>query len=59
MTSTTVYLTEEQQQHLGEVSERRRVPKAVLIREGIDLVLAEHGAPLAGGVREGETHVDS
>jgi len=66
MTSTTVYLTEEQQERLSDVSARLRVPKAVLIREGIELALAErgatpdlataqHGAPpdCAEGLREG------
>jgi len=56
MTSTTVYLTEEQQERLSDVSARLRVPKAVLIREGIDLAIAQHGAPsdCAEGLREGE-----
>lgn len=57
MTSTTVYLTQEQQKRLDEVGSRIRVPKAVLIRQGIDLALAQHSAPLTGGVQEGD-HVD-
>lgn len=53
MTSTTVYLTEEQQARLDAVRERTRMPKAVLIREGIDLALARHSVPLgAEGLRE-------
>jgi hypothetical protein len=53
MTSTTVYLTEDQQARLGATSSRLRVPKAVLIREGIDLALTARGGPLQAGVRGG------
>ena len=53
MTSTTVYLTEDQQERLGAVAGRLRVPKAVLIREGIDLALAARSGPLSAGVRGG------
>lgn len=45
MTSTSVYLTEEQQKRLLSVGRRLRVPMAVLIREGIDMVLTARGAP--------------
>jgi predicted transcriptional regulator len=53
MTSTTVYLTEDQQSRLGAVADRLRVPKAVLIREGIDLAITARGGPLLAGVRGG------
>ena len=53
MTSTTVYLTEEQQARLDAVRAVKRVPKAVLIREGIELALARHGAPAETGVLGG------
>lgn len=53
MTSTTVYLTEDQQSRLGAVAGRLRVPKAVLIREGIDLAITARGGPLSAGVRGG------
>lgn len=40
--ATTVYLTEEQREALVELSKRTRVPVAVYVREGLDLVLARH-----------------
>jgi hypothetical protein len=55
MTSTTVYLTDEQLIRLDVVGRRLKVPKAALVREGIDLALARHGAPATPeGQRETE-----
>jgi Ribbon-helix-helix domain len=55
--STTVYIEPEQNERLRMLHERTKVPVAVYIREGIDLVLAkyEHLLPgqtslLSGGV---------
>jgi hypothetical protein len=42
--STTVYLTDEQNEALGTLSERTKVPVAVYIREGIDALLQKHRA---------------
>ena len=46
--STTVYLTQEQINQLKELNQRTKVPVAAYIREGIDLVLAEHSDKLPG-----------
>jgi len=46
--STTVYITEEQNQKLKELSNRTKVPVSVFVREGIDLVLARHKDVLPG-----------
>jgi len=46
--STTVYITEEQDEKLKELSRRTHVPVAVYIREGIDLVISQHGDVLPG-----------
>ena len=45
--STTVYITPEQNERLHLLHERTKVPVAVYIREGIDLVLKryEHALP--------------
>lgn len=45
--STTVYITPEQNEKLRLLHERTKVPVAVYIREGIDLVLKsyEHALP--------------
>jgi len=40
--STTVYITPEQNERLKLLHERTKVPVAVYIREGIDLVLDQH-----------------
>lgn len=58
MTSTTVYLTEDQQARLDAVRAATRRPKAVIIREGIELALTQHGAPTQAGVRGGEEDSD-
>lgn len=46
--STTVYITEEQQRLLKLLSERTKVPVAVYIREGIELVLKKYRKELPG-----------
>jgi predicted DNA-binding protein len=46
--STTIYITPEQNERLRILHERTKVPVAVYIREGIDLVLKQHGHLLPG-----------
>ena len=46
--STTIYITPEQNESLKLLHERTKVPVAVYIREGIDLVLERHEAQLPG-----------
>ncbi len=46
--STTVYFTPEQTEQLRLLHERTKVPVAVYIREGIDLVLAKYSHELPG-----------
>jgi predicted DNA-binding protein len=46
--STTIYITPEQNDKLKLLHERTKVPVAVYIREGIDLVLDRHAAELPG-----------
>jgi len=46
--STTVYITPEQNERLKLLHERTKVPVAVYIREGIDLVLDHHQDSLPG-----------
>jgi len=46
--TTTIYLTAEQERKLKELSQRTKVPVAVYIRAGIDLVLARHESILPG-----------
>ncbi len=46
--STTVYITPEQNDRLKLLHERTKVPVAVYIREGIDLVLERHQDELPG-----------
>ena len=46
--STTVYVTPEQNEALHLLHNRTKVPVAVYIREGIDLVLAKHEEKLPG-----------
>lgn len=48
--STTVYITPEQDARLKLLHERTKVPIAVYIREGIDLVLEKHKELLPGQV---------
>jgi hypothetical protein len=46
--STTVYITEEQNEKLKLLNEKTRVPIAEYIRQGIDLVLEKHKGDLPG-----------
>ena len=46
--STTVYITPEQSERLHLLHERTKVPVAVYIREGIDLVLKRYEHELPG-----------
>lgn len=46
--STTVYITPEQNDQLKLLHERTKVPVAVYIREGIDLVIERHRDELPG-----------
>ncbi len=46
--STTIYITEEQDRRLKELSRRTKVPVSVYIREGIDLVLDRYKDALPG-----------
>jgi predicted DNA-binding protein len=46
--STTDYITPEQNERLKLLHERTKVPVAVYIREGIDLVLESHQDELPG-----------
>ena len=46
--STTIYITPEQNERLKLLHERTKVPVAVYIREGIDLVLDKHKDELPG-----------
>ncbi len=46
--TTTVYITEEQNQMLKELNRRTKVPVAEFIREGIDLVIDKHRSKLPG-----------
>ena len=46
--STTIYITPGQAERLKELHERTKVPVAVYIREGIDLVLKHYEHLLPG-----------
>jgi hypothetical protein len=46
--STTIYVTPEQSDRLRVLHERTKVPVAVYIREGIDLVLRQYAHLLPG-----------
>jgi hypothetical protein len=46
--STTIYVTPEQDERLRLLHDRTKVPVAVYIREGIDLVLRQYGHLLPG-----------
>jgi predicted DNA-binding protein len=46
--STTVYITEEQDRRLKELSGRTKVPVSVYMREGIDLVIDRYKDILPG-----------
>ena len=46
--STTVYITQEQNEKLKLLNKKTKVPVAEYIREGIDLVLEKHKELLPG-----------
>ncbi len=46
MVSITIYVTPEQHAEVNLLHERTRVPRAVVYREGIDLVLAKYADAL-------------
>ena len=46
--TTTIYITEEQDRKLKELSRRTKVPVSVYIREGIDLILERYKSILPG-----------
>ncbi|AKF06191.1 ribbon-helix-helix domain-containing protein [Sandaracinus amylolyticus] len=46
--STTIYITPDQNERLKLLHERTKVPVAVYIREGIDMVLEKHSHNLPG-----------
>jgi predicted DNA-binding protein len=46
--STTIYITPEQNDRLKLLNQRTKVPIAVYIREGIDMVLDKHQDELPG-----------
>ena len=46
--STTIYITEEQNQRLKQLNEKTKVPVAEYIRQGIDMVLKLHRDHLPG-----------
>ncbi|MDZ4677815.1 MAG: ribbon-helix-helix domain-containing protein [Oligoflexia bacterium] len=48
--TTTVYITEEQNQLLKELNKRTKVPVAEFIREGIDLILEKNRSRLPGQI---------
>lgn len=49
--STTVYLTPEQHARLKQLHARTKVPVAEYIRQGIELILAEHADKLPGQLK--------
>ena len=46
--TSTIYLTEQQQNMLKELSRRSKVPVAEYIRQGVDMVLDKHRLLLPG-----------
>lgn len=46
--STTVYITEEQNEWLKKLHDKTKVPIAEYIRQGIDLILAKYSEELPG-----------
>jgi len=46
--STTIYITPEQAEHLKLLHDRTKVPIAVYIREGIDMILKHYEHHLPG-----------
>jgi hypothetical protein len=56
--STTIYVTPEQSDRLRLLHERTKVPVAVYIREGIDLVLRQYDHLLPGQLPLASPHGD-
>jgi predicted DNA-binding protein len=56
--STTIYVTPEQSERLRLLHERTKVPVAVYIREGIDLVLRQYDHLLPGQLPLSAPHGD-
>jgi hypothetical protein len=56
--STTIYVTPEQSDRLRLLHERTKVPVAVYIREGIDLVLRQYEHLLPGQLPLNPPHAD-
>lgn len=52
--STTIYVTPEQNEQLKVLHDRTKVPTAVYIREGIDLVLRHYAHLLPGQLALGK-----
>ncbi len=52
--STTVYITQEQNEKLKLLNKKTKVPVAEYIREGIDLVLDRHQDLLPGQISFGD-----
>ncbi len=48
--STTIYVTPEQHELLRQLHVRTKVPVAIYIREGIDLILQRYAADLPGQI---------
>jgi len=54
--STTIYVTPEQNEQLKLLHARTKVPIAVYIREGIDLVLSRHAHLMPGQLQLAQPH---
>ena len=52
--STTIYITPEQNERLKQLNKRTKVPIAVYIREGIDMVLEQYKSELPGQMTLGD-----
>ncbi len=46
--TTTIYITEDQNEKLKALHQKTKVPVAEYIRQGIDLILEKHQAELPG-----------
>ena len=46
--STTVYITEEQNERLKQLNDKTKVPIAEFIRQGIDMILEKYREELPG-----------
>jgi predicted DNA-binding protein len=57
--STTIYITPEQNERLKLLNRRTKVPIAVYIREGIDMVLDKHRDELPGQLTLGAVDDES